>query len=428
MLHLVIEYHLSNGQIEHQIVTSIKVPSGDDGIGEGHMYIPILIVTNPPIPPSSDPSLGNVNIVTNPPNLYGGGYQSGTYTLPNHWSIWNPNYDPSLFPLGIINIQQLATFSPQLQILIFTLGLSQTQIDWLNTNPTKTEEIYNALADEDVVDDEVKAAARLAISTMANGYDFVDADIINEVGNIQGQTINDPILGARLVRYFTVKYAFLKGENNQLPVNQQKSDIKLLYLTFSDAMHVGLDLLGLIPVGGEVFDVINGFTYHLEGDRTNAYLSYASAIPIAGYAATAVKAVKAGSVIIAIVGKTGKLVASRVSQRVFRKACGAVGDQVGHHILTFHQKVQEHDIMQLAFRAGFDPNNAAVNGKAIDGALNSGNHIAYVNKIVANLDKIAIDYPNLTPPQAKQKLLELIDKIKAAIDANSGVHVDFLPF
>lgn len=154
----------------------------------------------------------------------------------------------------------------------------------------------------------------------------------------------------------------------------------------------------------------------------------ASAIPIAGYAATTVKAVKAGSVIIAVVGKTGKLVAKRISQKAFSKACGAVGSKVGHHIITFHQKVQEHPIMQLAFRAGFDPNNAAVNGKAIEGALNSGNHGTYADKIVNQLNKIATDFPNLSPPAAKQKVIELIDKIKAAIDANPGVHVDNLPF
>ena len=91
-----------------------------------------------------------------------------------------------------------------------------------------------------------------------------------------------------------------------------------------------------------MFDIISGASYYLEGDKTNAYLSYASAIPWLGYAAAGVKAIKAGSVIIAVVGKKGFLVASRVSQSAFRKACWAVGNQVGHHIIPFHEIVQSH--------------------------------------------------------------------------------------
>jgi RHS repeat-associated protein len=53
--------------------------------------------------------------------------------------------------------------------------------------------------------------------------------------------------------------------------------------------HVILDFLGLIPVVGEAFDVINGIWYAAEGDWLNAGLSFGSAIPFAGYAATGTK-------------------------------------------------------------------------------------------------------------------------------------------
>lgn len=204
----------------------------------------------------------------------------------------------------------------------------------------------------------------------------------------------------------------------------------MIYETFSDSIHITLDVLGLIPFGGEIFDVINGFTYTLEGDKANAYLSYASAIPWAGYAASTAKVVKAGSVIIAVAQPSGKLIASRVTQGVFRRACGAVGSQVGHHIIPFHKFVQEHPIMQMAFRAGFDPNNASVNGKAIEGALNTGNHAQYADKIVAALENIRLNPPNggFNPLNAKTAVLNLINRIKAAIDANPGVHVDNLIF
>lgn len=53
--------------------------------------------------------------------------------------------------------------------------------------------------------------------------------------------------------------------------------------------HGALDVLGLVPVFGEPADLLNGVWYTAEGNYIDAGLSYASAIPIAGYAATAGK-------------------------------------------------------------------------------------------------------------------------------------------
>ena len=53
--------------------------------------------------------------------------------------------------------------------------------------------------------------------------------------------------------------------------------------------HLALDVAGLIPGIGEPADLLNAAWYAKEGDYTNAALSAASAIPFAGYAATATK-------------------------------------------------------------------------------------------------------------------------------------------
>lgn len=53
--------------------------------------------------------------------------------------------------------------------------------------------------------------------------------------------------------------------------------------------HLALDVLGLVPVIGEPADLLNAAWYAKEGDYTNAALSAASAVPVAGYAATATK-------------------------------------------------------------------------------------------------------------------------------------------
>ncbi|GGK40622.1 type IV secretion protein Rhs [Pilimelia terevasa] len=56
--------------------------------------------------------------------------------------------------------------------------------------------------------------------------------------------------------------------------------------------HGTLDVIGLVPVVGEVGDIANGAWYSAQGDKVNAALSFASAIPVAGYAATAIKGAK----------------------------------------------------------------------------------------------------------------------------------------
>jgi Pretoxin HINT domain len=64
--------------------------------------------------------------------------------------------------------------------------------------------------------------------------------------------------------------------------------------SFSDIGHAVLDVAGLVPVVGEVADVANGIWYAAEGNYVDAALSFASAIPVAGYGASAAKAVRYG--------------------------------------------------------------------------------------------------------------------------------------
>ncbi len=58
--------------------------------------------------------------------------------------------------------------------------------------------------------------------------------------------------------------------------------------------HTALDVVGLVPVVGEVADLANAGWYAAEGNYVDAGLSAASAIPIAGWGATGAKWVKTG--------------------------------------------------------------------------------------------------------------------------------------
>lgn len=57
----------------------------------------------------------------------------------------------------------------------------------------------------------------------------------------------------------------------------------------SGQFHLALDVVGLVPIAGEVADGVNGFIYLIEGDYLNAGLSFAAMIPFAGWVATGSK-------------------------------------------------------------------------------------------------------------------------------------------
>ncbi|WP_418959587.1 DNRLRE domain-containing protein [Streptomyces tritici] len=88
----------------------------------------------------------------------------------------------------------------------------------------------------------------------------------------------DPFTGNR--------YSFAGGN----PISFVELDGHLFGLSLSDIGHAALDVVGLIPVVGEVADVANGIWYAAEGNYVDAALSLSSAIPLAGYGATAIKA------------------------------------------------------------------------------------------------------------------------------------------
>ncbi|MDA0140187.1 restriction endonuclease fold toxin-2 domain-containing protein [Solirubrobacter deserti] len=63
---------------------------------------------------------------------------------------------------------------------------------------------------------------------------------------------------------------------------------------FSDIVHGGLDVVGMIPVVGEPADLLNAGIYAAEGDMVNAALSGGAALPFVGMAATGAKWGKRG--------------------------------------------------------------------------------------------------------------------------------------
>lgn len=95
----------------------------------------------------------------------------------------------------------------------------------------------------------------------------------------------------------------------------------------STVTHGALDIIGLIPVFGEVADGANALIYLAEGDTVNAALSAAAMVPGLGMAATGAKFGKraAGAAIEGSGKATGRGAAQQTSQQGARKADGKGG-------------------------------------------------------------------------------------------------------
>ena len=147
---------------------------------------------------------------------------------------------------------------------------------------------------------------------------------------------------------------------------------------FLDSLQLGLDLVGLIPVVGEVADGANGLIYTARGDMLNAGLSFSAMIPVVGMASTGGKLVVKASK-----GIENAQDASKVSENI--KSGARYGDRrisdVDYNILrrkTPSRKIQKQvneNIDKIIGTA--DP---ALPGKTITGTLQA-DHIVPMDKI-----------------------------------------------
>ena len=86
-----------------------------------------------------------------------------------------------------------------------------------------------------------------------------------------------------------------------------------------DGIQLGLDVVGLIPVVGEVADIASGVISLFRGDYVGAGLSLLSAIPFVGYLGTAGKATRYGAKMAEASGKAGKEVVDKATKEAAEK-------------------------------------------------------------------------------------------------------------
>lgn len=229
--------------------------------------------------------------------------------------------------------------------------------------------------------------------------------------------------GVRLYGYYVNEQARLKEEHPDWSDNKIRKEVLL------NMFQTGLDVIGLIPVAGEVADLVNGTIYLVRGDKTNAALSFAATIPIAGWAATgaklAIKVVAVNGVKIALpfVIRAGKIVGFG-GKGAFRKIINAAVDEEAHHIIPWAKGIINEVVLKAA-NAGFHM-NSPINGIALKkytkiiGEGLHGNHPKYDDFVQFRLNEYLNKFPSATPEEAKffletnliPELLEWINKAK----------------
>lgn len=99
-------------------------------------------------------------------------------------------------------------------------------------------------------------------------------------GNADISVTAAAIIIPRIIQYYYYELERLRLENPDW------SEFKLKSTAALNLFQTGLDVIGLIPVIGEIPDLVNGGIYLVRGDLLNASISALAIIPIGGQAAT----------------------------------------------------------------------------------------------------------------------------------------------
>jgi hypothetical protein len=164
---------------------------------------------------------------------------------------------------------------------------------------------------------------------------------------------------------------------------------------------MSLDLAGLVPLIGEVADLVNGYVYIIEGDGYNATLSLISSIPIYGWSAQWFKYVKRAINIYGanctLVGTTSlkwiknsdgsiSFGSSKQLKRILNLGVGT-GLQA-HHILPI--ELANHDLIQKAASGGANAFhiNEFLNGIPLGPLQHMGSHDTYTATVRIELQRL----------------------------------------
>ncbi len=240
----------------------------------------------------------------------------------------------------------------------------------------------------------------------------------------------DPLFQQYIVNQIALERLKMEqsGEAAWCEQNQNQCAALLYWRASREMLHLTLDILGLVPVVGEIADITNGALYSARGDYTNASLSFAGAIPFAGWFSTgaklAWKSIKTskGKVIYYQMTRlsNGVIDFGKRNSKNFRDALGlVVGDGFhAHHLIP--REFVKSKLVQLAakYRKAFHIDEV-LNGIPIPVGVHRDGHRLYNQKLEDILDNIGRRVN--TPEQAYNEVINLTNYLRNLIESNPNL-------
>jgi hypothetical protein len=270
-------------------------------------------------------------------------------------------------------------------------------------------------------------------------YNNFDHAFLSSVNQYMAIDTSDESLTDPIAIHILMKMALIRALNPDIcaGLSEWRCDVKVFWEATKDVVHIVLDGIGLVPVVGEVADLINGGLYLLEGDGVNATLSFAATVPIAGWTATGTKyaikivdASQTASVIATKVQLTWKVVGNAIDwgsndycRKQLRKVLNLTNSTIhAHHIIPLNFK--NNPIVQKAAKSGNAFHiNEELNGFPIPSSTHLTGHNLYNNKIESILNYLQFTNPNMTPNQAYNHIQALNTQIKSHLINNPGFNL-----
>jgi hypothetical protein len=316
------------------------------------------------------------------------------------------------------------------------LGIDQSLED-ANTTQLQTE-IDAAIISAKIITD-LSMTERLE-GPFDSQYDAVISQYANQFPEIYEEESYGiwPIALHLILRYHAREEAFfIRQERIQLGLPEWPS-----WKVWNEAykrvykadLHTGLDILGLFPVLGEPADLVNGILYVIEGDGENAALSFASMLPVAGWAATGAKY---ATILVSVGNKTyrfrnyvdaaGNITFSHKGRlrEILDMGPAASDFRQAHHIVP--EALWNNQLVQKAAKSRDGGSvfqmNGPHNGVPVSNMYHNGPHQQYSEAIQAELNRWHGLYSGVSPEVASQKLRQWQQALKDQI-ANSSEHIN----
>ena len=283
-----------------------------------------------------------------------------------------------------------------LEILANKISLTQSEVSWLHNNPDFSSDLVNFLSNAQTSENpttqlpwtnENPEALLVAKSTIQvamlgiieTGFNQTHFNTMtSNLPSPHNQTVYDPMWAV----YFSIECINIRAEHPEW------SNFRVYLEASLEVVHILLDAAGMVPVIGEIADLANGGIYTIQGDGVNATISFAAAIPGAGWAATTTKYAK--KLITAVDGSKRTLkwikeangIIKFGERGLLRKVLGlAKGDsRVAHHLIPWEHCA--NDLVQKAAKGNNAFNmNEILNGIPLTTIQHNGSHALYNQKI-----------------------------------------------